>query len=91
MKRRRLLLFGVLASVAILLGAWTISARFRCRLYAVEFERPNGELFRTEDPHFLRKVEVWHKSIEGPGLRQRWLRLTGRWSESGLTSVLHLG
>jgi hypothetical protein len=50
----------------------------------VAFERPNGALIRTEDPDFLREVEVWHGSIEGPGLRQRWMRLTGRWTESGL-------
>src|SRR5262249_24099839 len=71
-------------SMAILFGAWAISPRFSCWLNAVEVERPNGERFRTEDLDFLRRVEVWHHSIEEPGLRQRWLRLTGRWTESGL-------
>jgi hypothetical protein len=84
MKRHRLPIFGVLISMAILVGAWTISSRFSRRLDAVEFERLNGELFRTQDPDFLRKAEAWRHSIEEPGLRQRWLRLTGRWTENGL-------
>jgi hypothetical protein len=81
MKRRRFLTLGFLNSTAILFGAWTT---YPCRLHAVEFERPNGELFRTEDPDFLCKVESWHHSIEGPSFQQWWLRLTGRWIESGL-------
>ena len=84
MKRRCLLVFGILASMAILFGTWTSSPRSSRQLNAVEFERPNGERVRTEAPDFLRRVEAWYFSIEGPGLRQRWLRLTGRWTENGL-------
>jgi hypothetical protein len=86
MKHRRLLIIGALASMAILFGAWTVYARFGCRLHAIEFERPNGERWRTEDADFLRQVEGWRHSIEAPSLRQRWLRFTGRWIENGWRS-----
>ena len=84
MKRNRLLIFGVFAFMAFLFGAWSVYSLFSCRLQAVEFERPNGERFRTEDSDVLRKVAAWYNSIEGPSLRQRWMRLTGRWTEAGL-------
>lgn len=84
MKRRRLFIFGALASMGIVVGAWTVSNPFACRLQAVELERPSGERFRTEDPTFLRQVGAWHDAIEGPSLRQRWLRFTGRSIAPGL-------
>src|SRR5438046_1256478 len=84
MKRRHLLIVGVLPFVVILFAAWATYPRSTCRLYAVEFERPDGTRFRTEDLDFLRKVEAWHDAIEAPSLRQPWLRLRGAWTESGL-------
>src|SRR5258707_1296871 len=84
MKRRRLLLFSLLALPSLIIGAWWIVDRFTCRLHAVEIERPGGEVVRTADPEFLRRVEVWRQSIEGPSLRQRWLRATGAWIENGV-------
>src|SRR5262245_36603486 len=84
MKRRRLLFFGLCVAVAVLFVALTFFARCDGRLVAVEFERPIGELFHTEDPDFLSQVEAWHHSIEGPSLEQRWLRFTGRLSANGL-------
>jgi hypothetical protein len=84
MKLSRLPVFSFLAVTAILLAVWAIHTHFNSRLSWVEVRRPNGEFLRTEDPDFLRKMEVWRHSVEGPSLRQRLLRLTGRWCESGL-------
>jgi hypothetical protein len=84
MKRYRLLILGTLALVALPVGAWTIFPRLNSRLSAVEVERPGGKLYRTEDPQLLGEIETWHRSIEGPGLRQRLLRRAGMWAENGL-------
>src|SRR5262249_13407909 len=84
MKRCSARLIGALALLAFLIGGWFIHARLTCRLQAVELERPNGELSRTEDADFLRQAEDWYNSIEGPSLRQRWLRFTGRWIANGV-------
>lgn len=45
---------------------------------------PSGERLRTEDQEFLRRVEDWYHSIEGPSLRQRRLRFRDGWIEDGL-------
>ncbi len=80
--KRCLQIFGVLALLAIPLGSvWLVDGD---QLQAVVIERPNGERFRTEDPDFLRQVELWYHGIEGPSLRQRLLRCTGRWTAPGL-------
>jgi hypothetical protein len=84
MNRHRLIILGFLASSALLLIGWTLYPCASDQLHCVEFQRPNGEFFRTEAPEFLSTVEAWRASIEGPSLRQRVLRSRGAWIENGL-------
>jgi hypothetical protein len=77
-------MFGFLALAGLMLGSWVTCSRSTSRLASVEFQRPDGVSCRAEEPQFLAKVEAWYHAIEGPSLRQRVLRRTGRWIESGL-------
>src|SRR5262245_64020070 len=84
MKRFRQLGLVLLLVTGLLLAAWAGRAGAPGRLHCVEFRCPNGDCFHTEDPAFLRSVEAWRRSIEGPSLRQRLRRLRGERMESGL-------
>jgi hypothetical protein len=77
-------MFALVALAVLVLAGWAAYTRSTHRLSHVEIQRPDGSFFRTEAPDFLRQIEAWYHSIEGPSLEQRVLRLTGRWNENGL-------